>query len=283
MNVVERVEGRVPVALGGSVVVGRQEGMGRGKVGPRALSKPANRTYHALVSLLAFEECRTIVGFVGFRAGVDGEAGAVGSSVGGDVAHVNGVVLYKVGCETGLAEMDRDLAVVTRPLEMSTQEPVHGAHEVDGDEPCEELLESTFDFRIFQEIDKVVHVQPYRQGGGGGVVGGVGGVAQEAGKHAGIRRVGLEANAAEDGRDLIVPVAGTSAETIKWFSQEPIFVLGSVRVSNRRLDNSDFVVGENSLAEGILAVALFESASLFDREADHETQRVGAKDGGIFF
>ena len=61
MNAVEHVEGHVPVALGGSVVEGGQEGMGRGEVGPRALSKPANRTYHAVVSLPAFEECRTIV------------------------------------------------------------------------------------------------------------------------------------------------------------------------------------------------------------------------------
>ena len=246
--------------------------MGRGEVWPRALSKPPNQTYHTLVSLLAFEECRTIVGFVRFRADVDREAGAVGSSIGRDVALVNSVVLYKVGGKASLAEMNRDLTVVTRPLEMSTQEPVHSAQEVDSDELCKELLESTFDLRILQEIDKVVHLQSDLQERGGGVIGGVVGVAQAAGKHARIRRVGLEANAAEDGDDLVVPVAGASAETIKCFLQEPIFVLGSVRISNRGLDYSDFVVGKNSLADGILAVALFESASLFDREADHETQ-----------
>lgn len=52
---------------------------------------------------------------------------------------------------------------------------------------------------------------------------------------------------------------------------KPLFVLGGVRVSNWRLDNSDLVVGEDTLAEGVLAAALFEGAALFDLEADHET------------
>jgi hypothetical protein len=41
------------------------------KVGLRAQGQPPDRAYHTLVSLLAFEECGAVVGFVGFRAGVD--------------------------------------------------------------------------------------------------------------------------------------------------------------------------------------------------------------------
>ena len=53
------------------------------------------------------------------------------------------------------------------------------------------------------------------------------------------------------------------------FLEEPIFVLGGIRVANRRLYNSDLVVGEDALTKGVLAVALLEGASLFDGETDH--------------
>ena len=56
VNVVEDVECSVPVAFGWFVIVGRQEGVGQGEVGPCALSQPTDRTDHTLVSLLAFEE-----------------------------------------------------------------------------------------------------------------------------------------------------------------------------------------------------------------------------------
>jgi len=56
VNVVEVVEGSVLVAFGWFVIVGRQEGVGRGEVGPCALSQPTDRTNRTLVSLLEFEE-----------------------------------------------------------------------------------------------------------------------------------------------------------------------------------------------------------------------------------
>ena len=149
MNIVERVEGCVPVALGGSVVVGRQERMSRSEVRPRALSEPANRADHTLVALLAFNECWAVVRFVGFRAGVDGEAGAVGSSVRCDLALMNGIIFDEVCRKTGLTEMNRDVTIETRPLEMGTEKPVDRAHEVNGDKPREELFKSTFNRRVF--------------------------------------------------------------------------------------------------------------------------------------
>ena len=55
VNVVEVVEGSVLVAFGWFVIVGRQEGVGRGEVGPCALSQPTDQTNHTLVSPLALE------------------------------------------------------------------------------------------------------------------------------------------------------------------------------------------------------------------------------------
>ncbi len=111
-----------------------------------------------------FNECGAVVGFVGFRAGVDGEAGAVGSSVRCDLALMNGIIFDEVCRETGLTEMNRDVAVETRPLEMSTEEPVDRAHEVNGDKPPEELFEATFNLRVLRKVYEVVDVQPDCQG-----------------------------------------------------------------------------------------------------------------------
>jgi hypothetical protein len=63
-------------------------------------------------------------------------------------------------------------------------------------------------------------------------------------------------------------VAGTSAETVQRFLEEPIFVLGGIRVTERRLYDSDLVVGEDALTKGVLAVALLECTALFDGETD---------------
>jgi hypothetical protein len=63
-------------------------------------------------------------------------------------------------------------------------------------------------------------------------------------------------------------VAGTSAETVQRFLEEPIFVLGGIRVTERRLYDSDLVVGEDALTKGVLAVALLECTALFDSETD---------------
>ncbi len=59
------------------------------------------------------------------------------------------ISLDKVSGEASLAKVHRDHIVLTRPLEMGTQEPVDSPHEIDGDEAGEELFEPAFDLRIF--------------------------------------------------------------------------------------------------------------------------------------
>jgi hypothetical protein len=72
VNIVKDVEGGVPVAFRGFIVVRQQEGVGWCEVGTRALSKPSNRTNHALVFPPLFQKRRTVVGLVGFRTGING-------------------------------------------------------------------------------------------------------------------------------------------------------------------------------------------------------------------
>jgi hypothetical protein len=113
VNVVEDVECSVPMAFGWFVIVGRQEGVGWGEVGPGALSQPTDRTDHTLVSLLAFEECRAVIGLIRFWARIDGEPQTIGSGIGSDIPHVDVVVFDKVSREAGLTEMNRYFVVVT--------------------------------------------------------------------------------------------------------------------------------------------------------------------------
>ncbi len=72
VNIVKDVEGGVPVAFRGFIVVPRQEGVGWCETGIRALSRPSNQTSHALVFLPPFQKRRTAVGLVGFRTGING-------------------------------------------------------------------------------------------------------------------------------------------------------------------------------------------------------------------
>ena len=113
VNVVEDVECSIPVAFGWFVIVGRQEGVGWGEVGPCALSQPTDQTDHTLVSLLALEECRALIGLIRFRARIDGEPRTIGSTIGSDIARVDVVVFDKVSREAGLTEMNRYFVVVT--------------------------------------------------------------------------------------------------------------------------------------------------------------------------
>jgi hypothetical protein len=134
---------------------------------------------------------------------------------------------------------------------MGAQKPIHGPHEVDGDETGEELFEPPFDLRVYKKIYKVINVQANGEGSRRAVRGGIVGVADGACEHARIRGVGFEADAGEDQPNLVVPVSGTAAEAVQSFLKEPIFVFASVRVTNGEFHNSGFVVKENALTKCI--------------------------------
>jgi hypothetical protein len=87
--------------------------VGWGEVGPCALSQPTNWTNHTLVSLLAFEECRAVIGLIGFRARIDGEPRTIGSGTGSDIPRMDVVIFDKVSREVGLTEMDGYFVVMT--------------------------------------------------------------------------------------------------------------------------------------------------------------------------
>jgi len=125
-----------------------------------------------------------------------------------------------------------------------------------------------FNFEVFREINNVINVEPNGKRCSRDILGGIVWVAYATCEHTWVRGVGFEADASENRRDLVVPVVETSAETVQHFLEEPIFVLGGIRVADRRLYDSDLVVGEDALTKGILAVALLECAVLFDGKTD---------------
>jgi hypothetical protein len=87
--------------------------VGWGEVGPCALSQPTNQTDHTLVSLIAFEECRAVIGLIRFRARINGEPRTIGSGIGSNILRMDVVVFNKVSREAGLTEMNRYFVVVT--------------------------------------------------------------------------------------------------------------------------------------------------------------------------
>ena len=113
VNVVEDVECSIPVAFGWFVIVGQQEGVGWGEVGPCALSQPTDQTNHTLVSLPAFKEFRAVIGLIRFRARINGEPRTIGSGIGSDILRTDVVVFDKVSREAGLTEMNQYFVVVT--------------------------------------------------------------------------------------------------------------------------------------------------------------------------
>ncbi len=140
-------------------------------------------------------------------------------------------------------------------MEMCAQEPINGPQKVDGDEAGEKPFEPLFNFGVFREINKFIDVESNGKGCSRDIRCGIVGVAYAACEHTWIRGAGFEVGALENRRDLVVPVAGTSAENVQCFLEEPIFVLGGIRVANWRLYYSDLVVGEDTLTKGVLAVA----------------------------
>ncbi len=128
-------------------------------------------------------------------------------------------------------------------MEMCAQKPIDSPQKVDGDEAGEELFEPSFNFGDFREINKVIDVESNGKGCGRDIVGGIVGVTYAACEHTWVRGIGFEADALENHHDLVVPVAGTSAETIQRFLEEPIFVLGGIWVADRRLYDSDSLLG----------------------------------------
>jgi hypothetical protein len=91
----------------------------------------------------------------------------------------------------------------------------------------------------------------------------------------------MEAHTLEDQFDLRIPMLRAMPETVKGTFQEPVFIFCCFRITNGRLNNSDFIRGEEALAEGVLAVPLFEDLSLLDCHAEKEAHCVGMEDRGV--
>ena len=87
--------------------------MGWGKIRPCALSQPTNRIDHTLVSLLAFKKCWAVIGFIRFRARIDGEPRVIGSGIRSDIPRMDVVVINEVSRKAGLTEVNQYFVIVT--------------------------------------------------------------------------------------------------------------------------------------------------------------------------
>ena len=67
---------------------------------------------------------------------------------------------------------------------------------------------------------------------------------------------------------------GTSAEAIKRLQQKPIFLGISVGVTGRRANNGCFCGKENTMAEGVFAIALLQGTAFFNCKASKETKGI---------
>jgi hypothetical protein len=72
----------------------------------------------------------------------------------------------------------------------------------------------------------------------------------------GIMRGCLEAHFLENGSDFVVPMMRTAAEAVESLAEQPVFVGGVPRVTNRLTDNGEFIVRKIGLTKCIFAVAL---------------------------
>ena len=76
----------------------------------------------------------------------------------------------------------------------------------------------------------------------------------------------------ENALDLVVPMVERPAKAAESFKKEPIFARLRVGATGGGLEDGSLVGRKVALAEGIFAVALPESAALFDGKACQETE-----------
>eukprot|EP00957_Ditylum_brightwellii_P038536 2912584-Ditylum_brightwellii.AAC.1 len=72
----------------------------------------------------------------------------------------------------------------------------------------------------------------------------------------------FEADGLESSFDLIEPVERGAAKTIESLANEPIGIRVGVGASQWRAHNNSFILWKNAMAEGILAVSLFEDTMM---------------------
>jgi len=163
---------------------------------------------------------------------------------------------------------------------MGAQKPIHGPHEVDGDETGEELFELPFTLWVFREIYKVINIQSKGEWSGGDVRGRIVGVVDGACEQTRIRGIRFEADAGKDRRNLVVPVLGTAAEAVQSFLEEPIFIFASIGVSNGGFHDSDFIVGDDKMH---FCSHLALGYAFLHGKTDQQPHGVGAEDEGVLF
>ncbi len=123
----------------------------------------------------------------------------------------------------------------------------------------------TFDFWVFGKVDKVIHVDSKGERGRWNACRGVGGVDDAAREQAWVQCIGLETQAIENCRDIVVPVAWAPAQAVQRLRKKPILVFLGIRIADGGFHYRDLVVGEYALEKCIFTIPLLEGTSTLYR------------------
>ena len=70
------------------------------------------------------------------------------------------------------------------------------------------------------------------------------------------------------------PRRGIRSYTIECTFKLPVFIHFSIRIANRWFDNSDLIIGKNTLTKWVPAIALFEYSMMFCCHANQKSHAV---------
>jgi hypothetical protein len=103
-------------------------------------------------------------------------------------------------------------------------------------------------------------------------------VTDKTGIEAQIFERGCEAIGVEDCADLIIPVSGAPLEAKEGALKKPILIRSGFQIAARGSNNGNLIWRENSLTEGVFAVALTKRTKTCNSHTSKEAERILSKD-----
>jgi hypothetical protein len=174
--------------------------------------------------------------------------------------------------------MNRDSILTDPPREMDNEKLFNNSHEVNLTAFTEEMAEKSFHLRALREVSKIVNVEPQRERGQRRGCCGIGRINNTTGEKAWVLQRRAKTNWLEDFVDFVIPKMRATTETIECVLKEPVFIVVSVKIPSWGADDCNFLRRQNTLTEGILAIALTKRAPFLDGKADQEAEWIARED-----
>jgi hypothetical protein len=133
------------------------------------------------------------------------------------------------------------------PQEMNAKEPLYHTHEVNLGACRQKSTEQCFHRQVLQEVNKIVDVKAESEWGGQRDAGGIRWVPNKSQVEAWILKGRVQLKGTKDSVYFVVPVSWAAMQIIEGPLQEPVLVGFDGGSPLWRADNSDFILGENTL------------------------------------